>query len=615
MDKKDTSEIVIVVPPFQCVNLPALGASILVSECRRREISASVYYANLTLARLMGYPEYLRLEHRSEISESVFFWSALRDDPTPKDPEVLFERLIKAFAETVDHRKPQPPVSGIPVSVEDLMSCLSIIPDYLDHVCEDILACSPRIVGFSCMFSHALAAFAIARRLRQRAPHLILVLGGASALPPMGETVARLCPWFDVVFSGESDIAFPTFAERYLDDGTLPPGVIVECGQLDDLDQIPVPNYDDYFHQAVELHGADLSERCLPHWLLFESSRGCYRFEKHPCTFCGLNKDSYGHRHKSAGKILQEIQELVDLHGMSSLMAVDTILPHTCIRDVLPVLAQSSAPNVRFFYQVPPKLKTEELDLFVKAGVEGIQPGIETLSSPILKLVRKGTTALQNVCLLRDCLSRQINVTWNCLLGVPGDRKEHYEAMLSLIAKIEHLQPPTTWRAITIDRFSCYFNQPQDFGITDVRPFPTHRLIYSDYADLEKLTYQFMGDYDSGFVDNPATADAIQNELERWNQLWATPGRLPMLRMFLIDQERTAIHDSRSCAVEAIYLPSGEDLELLAVCNLPIERRHIPGRLLEVLSNLEERHFILEYEERLVSVVTDPTIGQRLREG
>jgi len=64
--------------------------------------------------------------------------------------------------------------------------------------------------------------------------------------------------------------------------------------------------------------------------------------------------------------------------------------------------------------------------LLARAWVDRIQPGIESLSTRILGLMNKGCTSIQSVHLLREALARGIDVVWNFLIGVPGEKLADY---------------------------------------------------------------------------------------------------------------------------------------------------------------------------------------------
>ena len=152
------------------------------------------------------------------------------------------------------------------------------------------------VVGFSCTFQQTVASFALARRLKARFPELVTVFGGASFDGEMGVELARSVDCVDFAVSGEADASFPALL-RALATGGDPaavPGVISRAtvtapepppGSLDDL---PVPDYGEYFERAERLK---LLQRGARHqaWIPFESARGCWWGAKHHCTFCGLN--------------------------------------------------------------------------------------------------------------------------------------------------------------------------------------------------------------------------------------------------------------------------------------------------------------------------------------
>ncbi len=613
MEKRPGYDVILVVPPFRTMGGPALGASIVASACEFDGVQTKVFYADLALAEIIGCPTCVDLSARSRLSQSVFRWFALKGEREPRDPGMFFERLFQVYAEKIGFRYPRMTESSSHFSSEDLLSCLEKIPAYLDLVCDRILAWSPKIVGFSCLFSQILAAMAIAARIKQLSPNLLLVLGGPCTVTPMGQAIQTLAPCFDFVFSGESEIEFPRFVAQFINDGTLPSDKFIECSQLDDLDACPIPNYDDYFNQIRQTFSHSQVENLLTEWLPIETSKGCYRTEKQPCAFCGLNADTQGYRYKSPRRAIEEVRRLADKYDVASFIATDNILPARYFREVFPVLARSGPRNLKLFYEVQSGLSPRQLDLCVKAGLVSIQPGIETLSSSILKLIRKGVTAGQNLCLLRDCHSRQISVLWNFMLGIPGDRKEDYEAMIRLIPKIEHFQPPTIWRTLIIDRFGSYFKSPHEYGITNIRPLPEHKLIFFEHDLFDQITNQFTGDYESAFLQDGALAESMLEELNRWTALWNEADSQPMLRFFNVDGATKAIQDTRTCATEAVCLPSSSEMELLKLCERPQKRGEIPSMLSDSLSNLVERHYILDYEDMLITLATDPAIGSRLR--
>ena len=65
------------------------------------------------------------------------------------------------------------------------------------------------VVGFSSTFQQNAASFALARRLKQRHPHIVTVFGGANFDDEMGPELVRAVDCIDVAVIGEGDETFP----------------------------------------------------------------------------------------------------------------------------------------------------------------------------------------------------------------------------------------------------------------------------------------------------------------------------------------------------------------------------------------------------------------------
>ena len=96
---------------------------------------------------------------------------------------------------------------------------------------------------------------------------------------------------------------------------------------------------------------------------------------------------------------------------MTRFDSVDNILPREYITDVLPRL--QTPEDVTIFYEVKADLKDHEMQVLAEAGVRRLQPGIESLSTTTLKLMKKGTTAFQNLRFLKSCLRWNTDPIWS----------------------------------------------------------------------------------------------------------------------------------------------------------------------------------------------------------
>ena len=103
-----------------------------------------------------------------------------------------------------------------------------------------------------------------------------------------------------------------------------------------------------------------------------------------------------------------------------------------------------SGKRFRLHYELKASVTREELEKMHRGGLFSVQPGIESFSTHILRIIRKGTTGMQNLELLKCTTRLGINNLYNILTGFHGESEEDYGLQRELIRRIPHLQPPYT---------------------------------------------------------------------------------------------------------------------------------------------------------------------------
>lgn len=226
--------------------------------------------------------------------------------------------------------------------------------------------------------------------------------------------------------------------------------------------------------------------------------------------------------------------------------AVDNILPRSYLRDVLPHLETPS--NVEIFYEVKADLTREEMQVLADARVRIIQPGIESLATSTLKLMKKGTTALQNVAFLKNCVTSRLKPTWNLLIGFPGERADVYRQYMQNLPLLTHLRPPSGVFPVRFDRFSPYHAEADRYGL-DLHPMDFYEWIYPfDEVDLKDFAYYFsdrnvQAEY---FNDLVEWIQPLRDLVARWQARWAgarAKGTTP--RLHFSKSSSGVIYDSR----------------------------------------------------------------------
>ena len=400
------------------------------------------------------------------------------------------------------------------------------VDEYLDRILDQVEWSRYRVAGFTSTFAQTVPSLALALRVKRRWPELIVVFGGSNLDGAMGMELVRSMPCIDYGVSGEGDITFTELLVA-LSEGRDPAGlpgvlcrrdgVLVEPAPalpFSRLDDLPTPDYREYFERAERLGIVDRHGRHQI-WLPTESSRGCWWGAKHHCTFCGLNGLTMLHRSKSAIRVRDELADLAAQTGSLRFCFVDNIMDTKYFDELFPTLADDGV-DYRIFFAVKANMTREQLRRLRDGGVRRIQPGIESLSSHVLDLMRKGVRASQNVNFLRWARFYGIEVAWNMIFGFPKETLDDCSEQTSLLSKLLHLDPPAAASRIWMERFSPIFEDRATFPAKSVAPERELQFIYPRDFDLSQLAYVF--DYELEDTLPDSAFEGIIKAVETWKE-------------------------------------------------------------------------------------------------
>ncbi len=571
--------VLLVTMPFGTTLRPSIGLSLLKAALVRDGLPCEVHYFNLRFAERVGGQRYesIAVGVRQLAGEWIFA-ADLFGDRIPPPERYFSEVLRRPRAKPIGDE--QPDVSS-PRSQAELLELRAQVGPFLNECLAGVSWDEYALVGFSTTFLQNTASLALARRLRERHPDLPIAFGGANCEGEMGIALHRLFPFVDYVCSGEADLTFPLLARRVLEGQPVGeiPGVIrrvdgqtvlpqVAGAPVPDMDALPIPDYDDFVQQRA---AADLRLEEEPR-LLIETSRGCWWGEKSHCTFCGLNGSTMTFRAKSPERALAELTELVDRYQTRRISAVDNIIDMRYFRDALPRLAELEL-DVELFYETKANLRKEQVRLLGEAGITRIQPGIESLSSNVLRLMRKGVSALQNIQLLRWCDEYMVQPYWNLLAGFPGEDPADYARQAEIVPLLTHLTPPAIL-TVRLDRFSPLFVDAAAMGVRNVRADRAYRYVYPfSPEDLATLAYFFEFDYADG-----RDPQSYLGELRHQVSLWAHQADRAQLTS-LVDGDALLLGDTRPVAVQPEYRFRGLRRIVYEYCDRARSRAQIEAHL------------------------------------
>jgi ribosomal peptide maturation radical SAM protein 1 len=508
--------VALVTMPFGHAKYPSIQLGTLAEVLKMHGIGTKCHYLNLSFAAQIGFPLYDQLcEQQLLIGEWLF--SRLLFHHNPKHSKYLntfkplCDRLIKTTGASLAHLQ----------EIEE-----KIAPRFLTWASTAIDWGQYAVVGFTSMFHQNVASVTLAKLIKELYPQVKIVFGGANYDGDMGQEYFRAFPWIDYAVLGEGEVPFPALVKQILtgDASKVPAGVLARRGNtvqyephaslFTDFEQMGPPDYSDYFQQLNAVHptaGADFSRI-----LLYESARGCWWGEKHHCTFCGLNAQSMKFRAKKPAQVLDELRYLSSRYNATRFRFVDNIIDMAYIDAVFGKLAEERY-DLEFFIETKSNLTKRQIQTLARGGTKVMQPGIESLSTATLREMDKGVSPLQNLVCLKWSSYYNVHISWNILLGFPGETDDDYRRQISLIPAIMHFPPPESVGRLWLERFSPYFTNPGRYGITITGPGMAYDYVYDPtQMDLAKTAYDF--EYEVERRVDPALEKDLTDLTDRWKR-------------------------------------------------------------------------------------------------
>ena len=298
--------------------------------------------------------------------------------------------------------------------------------------------------------------------------------------------------------------------------------------------------------------------------------------------------------------------------------SVDNIIPQKYTRDVFPYINPPSHINI--FYEVKASLKEKEMALLSEKRVKRLQPGIESLSSSTLKLMKKGTTAFSNITFLGYCTLYDIFPEWNLLVGFPGEKEGIFKKYVSDLPLLAHLPPPGGCYPVRFDRYSPYFIKADAYGL-DLHPYEFYEYVYPfSKQSLMNFAYYFQDrNYGADYINAMISWLGKLNELvAEWNSRWNSESNLCHPELYFT--QHNLIYDSRFDEPTE-YEISETSRQVLDALTKPKTVSALTKSMSDSpafdadreIALLQEKRLLFHEEERYLSLVL-PRKGSELKE-
>ncbi len=526
--------------PFGFHIYPSIQLGTLSTLLKAHGCEVKNYYLNLHFAHQLGLPVYNQLcEKRFLIGEWLFSHPLFGDNTKNQDYMNHFDPHIEDVCQSIERPR------EFLVDIKTKM-----VPEFLQWSRDSCDWGAFDVAGFSSTFNQNIASLTLAKWIKEKYPHIKILFGGANFESDMGLEYFRVFPWIDYVVPGEAEGVLPQLVKYLEQGGPVPSGVVHRCegevlyeepeAMFGNFQDYPAPDYEDFFDQLREIDpNSSLLENPV---ILYETARGCWWGEKHHCTFCGLNASTMKFRSKPVEQVHTDLSQLSKKHDTFRFRLVDNILEMKYIDGVFGNLAENNY-DLHFFIEVKSNLTKKQIKTLAQGGAKAIQPGIESFSNNQLREMDKGVRPLQNILCMKWAMYYGIEINWNILIGFPGETDDDYRQQIDLIKLLFHLPPPECVGNLWLERFSPYFQHPEEYGIKITAPGEAYPFVY-DHPDVDHLKIAYDFEFETSNRIDPQLKQELFQTAEEWKQRHQSE-QLPYL-IFTKAMDFVTVYDQRS---------------------------------------------------------------------
>ena len=549
-----TNKIALLSTPWPLYNRPSIQLGTLKAYLRSiyPDVQVETHHVYLKLAQSIGYRQYHEISKRTWLAETVY--AALLY------PERL-QQIEKLFHQESGHKSDlrAAGLGSITAGVKKISDDFINSRNWGDYL----------LAGFSVSLCQLTSALYFIKRIKEKSPNLSIVIGGSTFSGSATGDFFKLFPEVDAVINGEGELPFSQLIAYLIKLPSLsgmPPikglsipeaaeGHKAPVGfqQITSLNVLPPPDYDDYFELLRSFDSQNAFFPVLP----VETSRGCWWRQsgvsdkttpKMPgraagCAFCNLNLQWEGYRTKKPSQVVDEINHLTNKHQTLSVSMVDNVLPRSTSTEVFAKLVRLKK-DLRLFSEIRATTSWPELKVMGKAGMQEVQIGIEALSTPLLKKLHKGTSAIQNLEIMKNCEALGIENISNLILYFPGSDERDVALTLQNIKFALPYRPLKT-AAFWLGRGSPVWCSPKAYGIRAVFNHPNWAVLFPQkiFQNLEFIIQAYRGDL--GYQRK--IWQPVKKKVATWHKIYTElhqgPSRSPILSLrdggdFLIIRQR-----------------------------------------------------------------------------
>jgi ribosomal peptide maturation radical SAM protein 1 len=486
------------------------------------DIQIDCHHFYLKLAETIGY----RIYH--EISQHIWPAEAIYAAALFPDRFRQIEMLFQNETRTIPHLR-KTALKSLARRVKEATDA------YINHTKWQTYA----LVGFSVSLCQLTSTLYLIKAIKSKHPGLLTVIGGSSFSSNSARSLLNLFPEIDMVVVGEGELPLAHVIGGLKQTGSIADrskiqGVITGYDtkeddfkngffQMDTLKRLPPPDYDDYFNLLETLPEDKSFFPTLP----LEISRGCWWLgrassgNESACAFCNLNLQWKGYRSKDPLQAVAEIDDLTTKYKTLTLAFTDNVLPKGKSAQIFNKLGKLNK-DLCIFSEIRATTPLSDLKAMRDAGMQEIQIGIEALSTRLLKKLKKGTTAIQNLEIMRNCEALGLVDISNLILHFPGsDKQDVAQTLLTLEFALPYRPLKTVGFWLGLE--SPVWRDPGSYGIKKLFNHRNWSHLFPQ-AFYQRIAFAIQ-DYRGDKTFQKKLWQPVKRQVKRWHKMYTDLNR------------------------------------------------------------------------------------------
>jgi len=363
----------------------------------------------------------------------------------------------------------------------------------LDSCAKKILSLEPDVVGFTTLqpkLRHVKNTLYIVEKIKEQSPRTIVVAGGPH-VAYVKEEILKF-DFIDFAVKGEGELGFLNLLNSSeLRSKLIDSRIVLKSPYVEDLNQLPFPNFDDFNLDQYQLGLLPLS-----------TSRGC----KMNCTFCGVraNQVCGPYRERKPSKVIDEIKQDIEKYGKNRFGITDALLninPRST-RKLCEAIIKNDL-EIKWIAGALPHISNEDLGKMYDSGCRLLYLCPETGSPDTAKKMKKGIKLDIAEKTIINAAKKGIVVSAWFIIGFPGETYDDIKYTEKFAERIRPYCLEIVFVPFSFYKGSYIYSNPKEFGIEKFEESPLDINIRKYYgknilppSESIRLSLQLWNKYD-----------------------------------------------------------------------------------------------------------------------